>query len=100
MAKVAPNPQLQDTIDHYLDYLIGTWNGIPEVAAEWDDWDDLSQLTYVVNWGVPEDRLHELRGWAEQGLLTPAQRTRYEELLGLEARYRPLVAALHKDDEP
>jgi hypothetical protein len=35
---------------------------------------------------VPADRLAQLRGWAEQGLPTPAQRQRYDDLLRLVAR--------------
>jgi hypothetical protein len=40
-------------IDDHLDYLTRTWESLPELAAEWDTWDEESQLTWVVNWGYP-----------------------------------------------
>lgn len=98
MAQVAQSPQLQATINHYLDYLTRSWESVPLDAQEWEEWDGLSQLTFIVNWGVPEDRLHQLRGWAEQGLLTPAQRARYDALLKLVTQYRPLLEQLFADD--
>lgn len=97
MAEVAQDTKLQTTIDHYLDYLIRTWESVPIDAREWDDWDDLSQLTYDLDWGVPNDRLAQLRQFAEQGVLTSAQRARYEDLLKLVDRYRPVLAEMLED---
>ena len=45
-----------------------------------------------------EDRLHQLRQWAEQNLLTEAQQARYEELLALVAHHRPTLERLLADD--
>ena len=97
MAQVVPDAERGAWIDDYLEYLIREWESIPGLAAEWDEWDDLSQLTFVVNWGVPADRLAQLHQWAEQGLLTPAQRQRYEQLLQLVAQHRPTLEELLKD---
>jgi hypothetical protein len=91
MAQVTQDPALQDRIDHYLDYLINSWEGIPLDAAEWDEWDADSQLFFVLNWGVPNDRLAQLRGWAEQGVLTPLQRGRYQKLEALVTEYQPVL---------
>ena len=97
MAQVARRAQLQPRIDQYLDNLMRTWEGVPFDAQEWAEWDDLSQLTYAVNWPVNEDQLHMLAQWAEQGLLAPEQRARYDELLQLVERHRPLLEELLKD---
>ena len=97
MAQVAQDPQLRSRIEHYLDYLTNQWEGIPELAAEWEDWDQDSRLTFVLNWGVPADRLHQLQGWAAQGLLTPGQHARYDGLLQLVERNRPTLERLLAD---
>jgi hypothetical protein len=86
MAKLEADARLQEWIDDYLEYLWGQWEQLPEMAAEWDEWDRESRLTFAANWGVPADRLAQLRGWAADGLLTPAQRERYDALERLVAR--------------
>jgi hypothetical protein len=83
MAQVVPDAELRARIDRYLAYLFDQWEQLPEMAAEWDEWDHDSRLTFALNWGVPADRLAQLRGWAADGLLTPAQRERYDALLAL-----------------
>ncbi len=98
MAEVVQDTKLQATIAHYLDYLTRTWESVPLDAQEWDDWDDLSQLTYVVDWGVPNDRLDQLRQFADRGVLTQAQCARYEELLQLVDRNRPVLEEMLKDE--
>lgn len=98
MAKVAQDPQLSSRIDHYLDYLANTWESVPLDAREWDNWDELSQLAYVIDWGVPEDRLHQLRQFAEQSLLTEAQYARFRALLDLVARHRPTLQRMLQDE--
>ena len=98
MAEVAEDERFRERIDDYLDYLIRTWEGIPALAAEWNEWDDLSQSTFVHNWGVPADRMHQLRQWAGQKLMSPAQQARYRELLKLVAKNQPLLEAMLKDN--
>jgi hypothetical protein len=97
MAQVRTPAELHAWIEDYLNYLIAEWEDIPSLAAEWDDWDHDSQLTFIVNWGVPADRLHQLRGWAEQGLLTPGQRVRYARLEELVAQHQPTLERLLAD---
>jgi hypothetical protein len=97
MAQVVQDARLRASIEHYLDYLINQWEGIPELAAEWDEWDEESRLTFIFNWGVPADRLAQLHEWAQQGLLTPAQRARYEQLLKLVDAHRATLERLLAD---
>ena len=98
MAQIARDRQLHDWIDDYLSYLVDVWAGLPGLADEWDRWDESSRLTFVVDWGVPSDRLHQLQQSAEQGLLSAAQRARYEQLLRLMEEHGPLLARLLADD--
>lgn len=92
MAQVARDRQLHGWIDDYLSYLVDVWAGLPGLADEWDRWDESSRLTFVVDWGVPSDRLHQLQQSAEQGLLSAAQRAQYVQLLRLMEEHGPLLA--------
>jgi hypothetical protein len=94
MAQVVPDAELRARIDRYLAYLVDQWEQLPEMAAEWDEWDDLSRLTFALNWGVPADRLAQLRGWAAQGLLTLEQHERFDALERLVAQNRDTLTHL------
>lgn len=76
---------------------LGEWKDIPVVAVEWEEWEDHEQLDFVLEWTIREDRLHQLQGWCEQGLFTPVQQARYDELLQLVTRYRPMLEQRLKD---
>ena len=97
MAQVKPDTQFANRVNNYLDYLINEWEGVPDLAAEWDEWDEWSKFSFVMDWPIREDRLHQLKEWAEQGLLTPAQRARYDDLLKLVAEHRPTMDKLLAD---
>ncbi len=97
MAQVVQDPELRDRIEHYLDYLLREWRSIPEIAAEWDEWEELERLDFVLEWPIREDRMHQLRNWSAQGLLTPSQCARYDEVLKLEVHHRPALEQLLKD---
>ncbi len=94
MAEVAQNAKLSEWIEDFLDYLFREWGGIPDLAAEWDEWDEDSRTDFALDWPICEDRLQQLQGWAEQGLMTPAQQARHEELLKLVAEQRPTLETL------
>ena len=103
MAEVASNPTFDEWmkdkdvyafIEDYLAYLFTEWSGIPDLAAEWHEWDEPSRLTFDVNWGVVEDRLATLAYWHAKGLLTAQQCTRYEQLLRLVDEQRPTLERL------
>jgi hypothetical protein len=96
MAQLDAKTSIGEWIDDYLEYLWGEWDQLPGMAAEWDEWDKESRLTFAEDWGVPADRLAQLRGWAAEGLLTPAQQQRYDALLALVARNGETLAYLLK----
>jgi hypothetical protein len=91
MAQLTQDAALAAWIDDYLDYLIREWKGIPLLEQEWDEWDEHSKLVFVLDWGVPSDRLSQLRVWADQGLLSSDQRRRYDELRQLVAQHGPWI---------
>jgi hypothetical protein len=98
MARAARDRQFHEWTGGYLTYLVDVCAVLPGLAGEWGRWDESSRLTFVVNWSVPSDRFHQLRQWAEQGLLSPAQRARHEQLLRLMEEHGPLLARLLADD--
>ncbi len=94
MARVLSPRAVQARAERYLTYLEREWGALPSVASEWDTWDDLARLDFVVEWPIREDRLLELQRWAAEGRLTAAQQVRYAQLLRLVDEYRPVVARL------
>lgn len=98
MAKVDTEFNVQEWAEDYLTYLIREWEVVPQIAEEWDTWEDHEQLNFVLEWPISEDRWLELQRWAKQGLLTPAQCARYDSLTALISRYRPVIERLLADD--
>jgi hypothetical protein len=97
MAHVAVPTNVSAWIDNYLDHLFDVMNDLPEIAAEWDSWDDLEQLDFVVEWGIKRDRLLQLKNWDLQGLFTTDQQDRYRTLLDLLERRQPILDKLLAD---
>lgn len=94
MAQVVAETRLDEWIDRSLDYLLRNWAAIPEVAAEWDAWDEPDRLDFVIEWPLREDRWRQLERWAADGLLSAAQRGRYAALQELMRRHRATVDGL------
>ena len=92
MAQVARDPRLESDIDYHLEYQFHQWDNLPDIAEHWTEMDAIDREVFQLEWvGITESRLTLLEQWAEQDLLTPAQRARYDELLRLVARCRPLL---------
>jgi hypothetical protein len=88
MAQVAQEIRTKAWIDSDLTYLLREWQEIPEVVRQWNDWDELDRLTFVVEWPLRAERMERLEYWDGQNELTTDQRERYRELRTLIARYR------------
>ena len=88
----------RERIDPYLDYLFREWEDIPGLAEEWVEWEDHDRLDFVAEWPIREDHFYQLQQWAAQGMFTPEQQARYDELLQLIARHRPLLDRLLNED--
>ena len=97
MAQVTQDPHVLARVERYLHYLTSEWEGVPLLAEEWHEWDEHSRFSFAMDWPIREDRLHELREWAEQDILTPAQRAQYEALVKLVTCHRPVLTKLLDD---
>jgi hypothetical protein len=91
MAQVIQDKELLERIDDYLDYLLKTWKDVPLEAEDWEAWDDFTRLEYELDWGVPNDRLAQLRAWVKESILTPSQQGLYNDLEALIAENQPLL---------
>ena len=80
-----------------LEYLYSEWSDIPSLAQEWPHLTKSERRDFIVEWPIKEDRLFQLRKYVSADLCTPAQRGRYEQLLALIARHRPLLEQLLED---
>jgi predicted NUDIX family NTP pyrophosphohydrolase len=78
-------------IDHLLRWAVAAWEGLAEVEREIDSWDLLDQLVFTEEWPLEEERLRRIAEHARAGDLTEAQRLRYQELLKLVERQRPII---------
>ncbi len=95
MAQVAYDTQTR--ITRFLEYLIREWQNLPNVAQQWNTWEEDERLDFVLEWPLRTDRLQEIETYDKQGLLTPAQSERYKTLQSLIAAYSPLLKQLLAD---
>jgi hypothetical protein len=94
MAQVMQEARTKAWIDEDLDYLLREWSAIPDVARQWDDWDELDRLVFVLEWPLRVDRLMRLEYWDERRALTAEQQARYRQLHDLIARHRTTLDRL------
>jgi hypothetical protein len=100
VATIGRDITLDERIDDFLSYLIGEWEAIPELAAEWEEWTPYERSDFVLEWPIREDRLDQLGRYREAGLITPKQHPRYDHLLALVARHRPELERLFQGYRP
>lgn len=84
MANQIERESFAEQIDEFLMYVAAAWETIPDDAAEWDTWDEESQLIYRLEWAIPRGRWYDLQRWATEGLLTDEQQCQFggiEELM-------------------
>jgi hypothetical protein len=92
MVQSARPLSLTERIDAELRASFSTWHGVQADAAEWDEWDEDSKLLYDIEYcSMAFDRLGRLERWAEAGQMTAEQRARYDQLLALVEKTRPLL---------
>ena len=78
-------------VDRLLDRAVASWNELPQVEREIDGWRLEDQLVFTEEWQIEEDRLWRLAQYAQSNDFTEAQRVRYQELLNLVERHRPII---------
>ncbi|HZS02750.1 MAG TPA: hypothetical protein VFE37_28820 [Chloroflexota bacterium] len=86
--------ETRQDIERQLCHALWQWGRLPEVAATIDDWDQLDQIVFVEEWPLEEERLRTLKTWVAEGRLAPEQRRRYEKLMNLVAKHRPIIERL------
>ncbi|MCX6021569.1 MAG: hypothetical protein NTZ05_07535 [Chloroflexi bacterium] len=86
--------QLPGRIDFSLAYLITEWRDLPNLADEWDEWEENSRYDFYLEWPIKEGHLHKLRQWHAQGLLSQEQCERYTELQRLIEQNTPILERL------
>ena len=89
MAQVDPATRVD--VDRLLSQAVASWEELPEVEREIDGWRLEDQLVFTEEWQIEEDRLLRLAQHAESNDFTDTQRARYQELLGLVERNRPVL---------
>ncbi len=95
MVQIAYPTTVQSKIDYHLDYQFQAWESVPEYVEWWSGMDASQKEAFHLEWvGITESRLGDLQRWAGLKEFTTAQYARYEELLKLVARHRPLVDRL------
>jgi hypothetical protein len=83
-------------IDHLLKWAVAAWEGLTEVEQEIDSWDLIDQIVFIEEWPLEEERLRRLAEHARANGMTEAQRIRYEDLLRLVERQRPIIERLRR----
>lgn len=86
-------------IDKLLHFLRASWEELPQVASEIDQWDMIDQLDYIEEWILEDDRLRQLEQYAKRGAMSQDQATRYEELKKIIERSRPILQQLRDSDD-
>lgn len=84
----------RDRVDRMLSLSEEAFKELPQVAAEFDGWECESQIDYLVEWGIQEDRLSMLEGRYDEGSMTTEQAARYERLTELAERNRSVLDRL------
>jgi hypothetical protein len=66
-----------ERIDWQLEEVARAWVHVPDDAAEWDTWDEESQMVYRLHWTTPREQWADLERWEAEGWLTPDQQHRF-----------------------
>ena len=85
------DPETRASVDHHLKWALAAWEPLPTVEQEIDTWDLMDQWVFTEEWQIQEDRLLRLAQLSESRDFTETQRARYQELLSLVERNRPII---------
>lgn len=85
-------------IDKLLYLLKESWEELPQVAFEIDQWDIVDRVDFLGEWPLEEGRLRQLEQYVEQGVLSQDQLARYEELKGIIEANRPILRELQASE--
>jgi hypothetical protein len=91
MAQVARVVRPTRLIDKDLTNLLGFWRAVPELEAEWPEWDECSRLNVIHDWPIERETLQRVVDAASAGLLNARQQNDWLELSRLIEVYRDAV---------
>lgn len=94
MAQLVRDRDSTSRAEHFLEYSLREWDAVPSYVADFPMWDDDEQLAFVHEWAIRESSLDVLADYERQGALTTRQRRRYDQLLAIVARHRPMIERL------
>jgi hypothetical protein len=85
------DPATRGDVDRLLSQAATSWEELPDVEREIDGWRLEDQLVFTEEWQIEEDRLLRLAQLAQSSEFTETQCARYQELLNLVERNRPVL---------
>ena len=91
MAQVVRMPKLERFVEKDLENLLAFWRTVPEQAAEWHDWDEMSRSDLVIQWSIEREALSRLKKAATAGILSEGQQRDWQELQQLVETHRATV---------
>ena len=94
MAQVTKNLTALDHFERRLATAIGDWEQLPEMAAEWGDWDIDSQMDFLTDWPVVEERTSALLHMEAALPPNDARVVKLRALRVLVERSRPILEEL------
>ena len=94
MAQVVRQPRSPSLIDKDLANLLGFWRAVPELQAEWPEWDQNSRLDLIHDWPIERETLQRVQDASRCGLLNKRQQREWLELARLIETHRETVEAM------
>lgn len=89
MAQMTTAMTTERRIEVSLDVAFGHWERVRFHVTEWDTLDPEQQLSFIEEWTMVITRLKRLDQDFQSGLMSSAQRKRYEALMRIVDRWRP-----------
>ncbi|MDQ2787109.1 MAG: hypothetical protein M3Y58_19130 [Chloroflexota bacterium] len=94
MAQVTNNLTTLDYFERRLATAVGDWEQLPDMAAEWHEWDSDSRMDFLTDWPVTEERTARLLAMESSLAPDDDRAVRLRALRGLVARNRPILEEL------
>lgn len=88
MAQVVRPPRLKQFVEKDLKNQLALWRTVPEMAAEWPEWDEYSRDDFRLEWPIERESMKRLRDAATAGLLDERQQRDWRELQQLVETHR------------
>ena len=94
MAQITTNFTTLDRFERRLATAIGDWEQLPEMAAEWHEWDIDSRMDFLTDWPVVEGRTARLLALESSLAPDDDRAVRLRALRALVERNRPILEEL------